>query len=77
MASILEFLSSSSKKLSQRARTIDEVGEAYEAYSSIQNQSNQIAQELDDVSGLGRVLAAWTREKLEGAPIKFFGRFTR
>ncbi|XP_058798637.1 cytoplasmic dynein 2 heavy chain 1 [Phymastichus coffea] len=63
---IIDFLSSASKKLSHRARTIEEIGEAYEAYSSIKKQSDDIARELEDVSGLGRVLAAWTRDKLDG-----------
>ncbi|XP_011502016.1 PREDICTED: cytoplasmic dynein 2 heavy chain 1 [Ceratosolen solmsi marchali] len=66
LIAIVEFLSSALKKLSQRARTIEEIGEVYEAYSNIQKQYNDIAQELEDVSGLGRILAAWTREKLEG-----------
>ncbi|XP_023246189.1 cytoplasmic dynein 2 heavy chain 1 [Copidosoma floridanum] len=66
LISIVDFLSSSSKRLSHRARTIEEIGEAYEAYSSIQKQMDEVARELEDVSGLGRVLAAWTRERLEG-----------
>lgn len=52
--------------MAHRARTIEEIGEAYEAYSHIQTQSDEIAKELEDVSGLGRILAAWTREKLDG-----------
>ena len=76
LVSITEFLSSASKKLSHRARTIEEIGEAYEAYSSIQTQSNEIAKELEDVTGLGRVLAAWTREKLEGIVLHFILRIT-
>jgi dynein heavy chain 2 len=68
LVSIVDFLSSASKKLSQRARTIEEIGEVYEAYSSIQRQTAEIAQELEDVTGLSRILTAWTREKLEGSP---------
>ncbi|KAJ8675958.1 hypothetical protein QAD02_011744 [Eretmocerus hayati] len=66
LVSIVDFLSSSSRKLSQRARTIEEIGDANEAYTHIQTQSSEIVRELEDVSGLGRVLAAWTRERLEG-----------
>uniref|UniRef100_A0ABD2XKY5 Dynein heavy chain, cytoplasmic n=1 Tax=Trichogramma kaykai TaxID=54128 RepID=A0ABD2XKY5_9HYME len=66
LISIVDFLSTSSKKLQQRSRTIEEIGEAFDAYMQIQSQTDEIIRELEDVTGLSRVLAAWTKEKLDG-----------
>lgn len=66
LVAIVEFLSSSARELDKRPHNVEEIGLVYETYSRIQNASEGTAKELEDVSGLARVLAAWTREKLEG-----------
>lgn len=69
LVAVGEFLSSASKELDRRPRSVDEVGSAREAYARIRDEATGIAKELEDVSGLARVLAAWTRERLEGIQI--------
>lgn len=66
LVSVVEFLSSASKELDRRPRSVEEVGIAREAYSRIQKDASGMAKELEEVAGLARVLAAWTRERLEG-----------
>ncbi|XP_023289902.1 cytoplasmic dynein 2 heavy chain 1 [Orussus abietinus] len=66
LAVVADFLSSAAKELDRRPRSVEEVGSAHEAHLRIQQRSAVVAEELEAVSGLGRVLAAWTREGLEG-----------
>ncbi|XP_051159645.1 cytoplasmic dynein 2 heavy chain 1 [Leptopilina boulardi] len=66
LVAIVDFLSASARELDKRPHNVEEIGLAYETYSRIQKASEGISKELDDVTGLARVLAAWTREKLEG-----------
>lgn len=66
LIAIVEFLSSSARELDKRPHNIEEIGLAYEAYSRIQKEAQGTAEEFEAVTGLARVLAAWTREKLEG-----------
>ena len=63
---IIDFVSSSTKKLSQRAYSVEEIGSTFEAYTDIQSQFGDTVKELESVTGLAKVLAAWTRERLEG-----------
>lgn len=71
LIAIVDFLSSSSRELDKRPHNVEEIGMAYETYSRIQKDSEGTARELQDVTGLARVLAAWTREKLEGIKLTF------
>ncbi|XP_031838829.2 dynein cytoplasmic heavy chain beethoven isoform X1 [Nomia melanderi] len=66
LVAIVEFLSSASKELERRPRSVEEVGLAYEAHARIEAQSSGMAEEMEAVAGLSKVLAAWTSEKLEG-----------
>ncbi|XP_076387639.1 dynein cytoplasmic heavy chain beethoven [Megachile rotundata] len=66
LVAIVEFLSSASKELERRPRNVEEVGVAYEAHARIEEQSSGMAEEMDAIVGLSKVLAAWTSEKLEG-----------
>ncbi|XP_050496495.1 cytoplasmic dynein 2 heavy chain 1 [Bombus huntii] len=66
LVAIVEFLSSASKELERRPRNVEEVGSAYEAHARIQAQSSGMAEEVEAIAGLSKVLAAWTSEKLEG-----------
>ena len=66
LVAVVEFLSSSTRELERRPHNVEEIGLAYESYSRIQKESKGISQELEAITGLARVLAAWTREKLEG-----------
>ena len=66
MVAIAEFLSSASKELERRPRSVEEVGLAYEAHARIEAQSSGMSEEMEAVIGLSKVLAAWTSEKLEG-----------
>ena len=63
---VVDFLSSASRDLDRKPRDIEEMGLAYEIYSRIKNDSAGIEQELETISGLAKILAAWTRDKLEG-----------
>ncbi|XP_078052127.1 dynein cytoplasmic heavy chain beethoven [Augochlora pura] len=66
LVAIVEFLSAASKELERRPRSVEEVGLAYEAHARIERQSSGMADEMEAVAGLSKVLAAWTSEKLEG-----------
>lgn len=66
LVAVMDFLSSITKELDKRPRTVEEIGLAYEAHSRIQKQSEGIAEEIQAVAGLARVLAAWTKERLDG-----------
>nr|XP_033320776.1 cytoplasmic dynein 2 heavy chain 1 [Megalopta genalis] len=66
LVAIVEFLSSASKELERRPRSVEEVGLAYEAHARIEKQSSGMADEMEAIAGLSKVLAAWTSEKLEG-----------
>ncbi|XP_046488904.1 cytoplasmic dynein 2 heavy chain 1 [Neodiprion pinetum] len=66
LVAVTEFLSSASQELDRRPRSIEEIGLAREAYARIRDDATGIAKELEDIAGLARVLAAWTRERLEG-----------
>lgn len=68
LVAIVELLSSASKELERRPRSVEEVGLAYEAHARIEAQSSGMAEEMEAVAGLSKVLAAWTSEKLEGKP---------
>lgn len=72
LVAIVEFLSSASKELGRRPRNVEEVGLAYEAHARIQTQSSGMAEEMEAIAGLSKVLAAWTSEKLEGGSIILF-----
>lgn len=69
LVAIVEFLSSASKELERRPRNVEEVGLAYEAHARIEAQSSGMAEEMEAIAGLSKVLAAWTSEKLEGRTI--------
>ncbi|XP_017764042.1 PREDICTED: cytoplasmic dynein 2 heavy chain 1 [Eufriesea mexicana] len=66
LVAVVEFLSSASKELGRRPRNVEEFGLAYEAHARIQTQSSGMAEEMEAIAGLSKVLAAWTSEKLEG-----------
>lgn len=66
LVTIVDFLSSISKELERRPRTVEEVALAYEAHARIEAQSSGMSDEMEAVIGLSKVLAAWTSEKLEG-----------
>ncbi|KAG7200033.1 hypothetical protein KM043_004800 [Ampulex compressa] len=66
LAAIVEFLSSASKELERKPGNVEEVGMAYKAHTRITQQSADIAEEVEAVTGLAKVLAAWTSEKLDG-----------
>lgn len=66
LVAVVEFLSNAARELDHRPRNVEEVGLAYEAHGRIQRESMTIAEELEAVTGFAKVLAAWTREKLDG-----------
>lgn len=66
LVAIVDFLSFASKELERRPRDVEEVGLAYEAHARIEQQSAGIAEEMETVAVLAKVLAAWTSEKLDG-----------
>lgn len=78
LMAIVEFLSFASKELERRPRDVEEVGLAHEAHARIEQQSAGIAEEMEVVTVLAKVMAAWTSEKLDGnilpndTLIKFF-----
>jgi hypothetical protein len=45
---------------------VEEVGLVHEAHARIEQQSASIAEEMEAVSVLAKVMAAWTSEKLDG-----------
>lgn len=63
---IVDFLSFASKELERRPHDVEEVGLAYEAHARIEQQSAGIAEEMEVVTVLAKVMAAWTSEKLDG-----------
>lgn len=63
---IVDFLSFASKELERRPRDVEEVGLAHEAHARIEQQSAGIAEEMEVVAVLAKVMAAWTSEKLDG-----------
>lgn len=69
LVAIVEFLSSATKELERRPRNVEEVGLAYEAHGRIEAQSSGMAEEMEAIAGLSKVMAAWTSEKLEGTTI--------
>lgn len=74
---IVEFLSFASKELERRPRDVEEVGLAHEAHARIEQQSAGIAEEMEVVAVLAKVMAAWTSEKLDGniSPSNTFVKF--
>jgi len=78
LMAVVEFLSFASKELERRPRDVEEVGLAHEAHARIEQQSAGIAEEMEVVTVLAKVMAAWTSEKLDGnilpndTLIKFF-----
>lgn len=54
------------KELDRRPANVEEVGLAYEAHKKIEEGSRDIGRELEYVTGLAKVMAAWTRERLDG-----------
>ena len=71
LLAVVEFLSTAAKELDRRPRNVEEVGLAYQAHTRIQQDSKTVAEELEAVTGFVRVLAAWTREKLDGNLLNF------
>ncbi|XP_032668403.1 cytoplasmic dynein 2 heavy chain 1 [Odontomachus brunneus] len=66
LVAIVDFLSFASKELERRPRDVEEVGLAHEAHARIEQQSAGIAEEMEAVAVLAKVMAAWTSEKLDG-----------
>ncbi|KAL6266424.1 hypothetical protein P5V15_003274 [Pogonomyrmex californicus] len=66
LVAIVDFLSFASKELERRPRDVEEIGLAHEAYARIEQQSAGIAEEMEIVAVLAKVMAAWTSEKLDG-----------
>ncbi|KAL0104886.1 hypothetical protein PUN28_016497 [Cardiocondyla obscurior] len=66
LVAIVDFLSFASKELDRRPRDVEEVGLAHEAHARIEQQSAKIAEEMEVVAVLAKVMAAWTSEKLDG-----------
>lgn len=66
LGGIVEFLSAAAKELDKRPKNVEEVGGAFEAHKRIQEESAGIGKELEAVTGLAKVMATWTREKLDG-----------
>ncbi|XP_043268031.1 cytoplasmic dynein 2 heavy chain 1 [Venturia canescens] len=66
LVTVTEFLSMAARELDRRPRNVQEVGIAYEVHTRIERESAAMAEELEAVTGFARVLAAWTREKLDG-----------
>lgn len=66
LVAVVEFLSFVSKELERRPRDVEEVGLAYEAHARIEMQLAGIAEEVEAVAVLAKVMAAWTSEKLDG-----------
>nr|XP_012219219.1 PREDICTED: cytoplasmic dynein 2 heavy chain 1 [Linepithema humile] len=66
LVAIVDFLSFASKELERRPHDVEEVGLAHEAHARIEQQSAGIAAEMEAVTVLAKVMAAWTSEKLDG-----------
>ncbi|KAK0158915.1 hypothetical protein PV328_009853 [Microctonus aethiopoides] len=66
LVTVVNFLSSAMKELDRRPANVEEVGLAYEAHKKIEEGSRDIGRELEYVTGLAKVMAAWTRERLDG-----------
>jgi len=66
LVAVVDFLSFASKELERRPRDVEEVGLVHEAHARIEQQSASIAEEMEAVSVLAKVMAAWTSEKLDG-----------
>ncbi|XP_020293197.1 cytoplasmic dynein 2 heavy chain 1 [Pseudomyrmex gracilis] len=66
LMAVVDFLSFASKELERRPRDAEEVGLAHEAHARIEQQSAGIADEMEAVAVLAKVMAAWTSEKLDG-----------
>lgn len=66
LVTVTEFLSTAARELDRRPRNVEEVGIAYEVHARIERESSTMVEELEAVTGFARVLAAWTREKLDG-----------
>lgn len=62
----VEFLSSAARDLEHRPKDVEEVALAYDAHRRIESETPRIAAELECATGLARLMAAWTREKLDG-----------
>ncbi|CAD6239204.1 GSCOCG00008639001-RA-CDS, partial [Cotesia congregata] len=62
----VEFLSSAARDLEHRPKDIEEVALAYDTHRRIESETPRIAAELECATGLARLMAAWTREKLDG-----------
>lgn len=74
---IVEFLSFASKELERRPRDVEEVGLAHEAHARIEQQSAGIAEEMQVVAVLAKVMAAWTSEKLDGNISPIYNTFVK
>lgn len=66
LMAVIDFLSTSSRDLDRKPRSVEEIGSAYETYTRIKTDSVEVEKELELVTGLAKILAAWTRDKLEG-----------
>lgn len=66
LVDVVDFLSAAARELERRPKDVEEVGLAVEAHKRIAEESTSVGDELEAVTGLARVMAAWTREKLEG-----------
>jgi len=66
LVAVVDFLSFASKELERRPHDVEEVGLAHEAHARIEQQSAGIAAEMEAVTVLAKVMAAWTSEKLDG-----------
>ncbi|XP_015119188.1 cytoplasmic dynein 2 heavy chain 1 [Diachasma alloeum] len=66
LVGVVDFLSAAARELDRRPKDVEEVGLAFEAHKRITEESAGIGGELEAVTGLARVMAAWTREKLDG-----------
>ncbi|XP_063978818.1 cytoplasmic dynein 2 heavy chain 1 [Diachasmimorpha longicaudata] len=66
LVGVVDFLSAAARELERRPKDVEEVGLAFEAHKRITEESSGVGEELEAVTGLARVMAAWTREKLDG-----------
>ncbi|XP_011311295.1 cytoplasmic dynein 2 heavy chain 1 [Fopius arisanus] len=66
LVGVVDFLSAAARELERRPKDVEEVGLALEAHKRIAEESGGVGDELAAVAGLARVMAAWTREKLDG-----------
>lgn len=66
LVTCVDFLSLAGRDLDHRPKDIEEVALAYEAHRRIERDTPRIAAELECATGLARIMAAWTREKLDG-----------